>query len=72
MTINLHTGPSFDECGYIKGNFSCKNMAEAYDPHWSVSNPFELTFMTTRCEGEVSPSPSKFADWKFFCPKGKY
>ena len=47
-------------------------MAEAYDPHWSVSNPFELTFMTTRCEGKVSPSPSKFADWKFFCPKGKY
>ena len=52
-------------------------MAEAYDPHWGVSNceltnACELTFMTTRCEGEVSPSPSEFADWKFFCPKGKY
>ena len=49
-------------------------MAEAYDPHWSVvglQQP-KLTFMTTSCEGDVSPSPSQFADWKFFCPKGKY
>ena len=47
-------------------------MAEAYDPHWSVLNPKQpkWTFMTTSCEGDISPS--QFADWKFLCPKGRY
>ena len=49
----------------------CVNVAEAYDPHWSMGPTLrsEMEFKTTNCKNAVSPS--QFVDLKFYCSKGK-
>jgi len=70
ISLEYFNRPTSNECEEnLKGNKLCVNMAEAYDPHWSIDPTLtsKKEFKTTTCKGAVYPS--QFVDLKFHCSK---